>query len=108
MKINIDRNLVEFIPETPSETSNMEVLWRVLVDCMKFNKKLNPIGEYIPVKENLARFVIEDETGGKTEWSEHKAMEDCAYYCAICNKYMNVKTGQQVPLCCGREMEILE
>jgi len=59
MHINIDRNVVEFFPETSSETATMEVLWRVIVDCIKENKKLVPIGEYIPSKENLARFVIE-------------------------------------------------
>ena len=65
MKISIDRNVVEFIPENNQETSSMETLWRVIVDCMKENKKMVPIGEYIPVKENLARFVIEGVPGGR-------------------------------------------
>jgi hypothetical protein len=29
------------------------------VDCVQFNKKLVPIGEYIPQKANLARFALE-------------------------------------------------
>ena len=32
----------------------------LIVDCVKFNKKLVPVGEYIPQKRNLARFVIEE------------------------------------------------
>jgi len=31
-----------------------------MVDCVRFNKKLVPVGEYIPQKNNLARFVVED------------------------------------------------
>ncbi|MFQ6759011.1 MAG: hypothetical protein ACYDIB_00260 [Desulfobulbia bacterium] len=59
MEISVDKNVVEFKPGNAQETAAMELLWRVIVDCMRENKKLVPIGEYIPTKENLARFVIE-------------------------------------------------
>ena len=59
MKIAIDKELVEFEPESDEETAMMETLWRLMVDCVKFNKKLVPVGEYIPQKRNLARFVVE-------------------------------------------------
>ena len=59
MKITIDKELVEFEPESDEETAMMETLWRLMVDCVKFNKKLVPVGEYIPQKRNLARFVVE-------------------------------------------------
>jgi len=108
MKIKVDRNLVEFSPDNAQETADMEILWRVIVDCMKENKKLVPIGEYVPVKENMARFTIEGVAGGKTLWTEQKAGADNSYYCSICNKYMNVKAGERIPLCCGREMETLD
>ena len=108
MKITVDRNVVEFVPESVTETSSMEVLWRVIVDCMKENKKLVPIGEYIPGKENLARFVIEGVPGGVTKMSEQSAAEDCTCICTVCNKYINVKAGQTIPLCCGRPMEAVD
>ena len=108
MKIKVDKNVVELRPDSEQETADLEVLWRVVVDCVKYNKKLVPIGEYVPIKENLARFVIEGVAGGKTEWTETMSKVDCAYYCAICNKYMNVKTGERIPLCCGREMETID
>jgi hypothetical protein len=108
MKITVDRNVVEFVPETPAETSGMEVLWRVVVDCLRENKKLVPIGEYIPAKENLARFTIEGVPGGKTELSEQISQSDCTYFCAVCNKYKNVKGGEAVPYCCGRIMEEID
>ncbi|MFH1092499.1 MAG: hypothetical protein V1742_13115 [Pseudomonadota bacterium] len=60
MKIRRDKNLVEFTPENERETKDLEALWNTIVDCARFNKKLVPVGEYVPVKNNLARFVIEE------------------------------------------------
>jgi len=61
MKISIDKNVVEFVPDNTLETEELEKLWNVIVDCVKFNKKLVPIGEYVPRKSNLARFAIEGD-----------------------------------------------
>lgn len=108
MKIRVDRNVVEFTPDGPRETQEMELLWRVIVDCMRENKKLVPIGEYIPQKENLARFTIEGIPGGVTQWSDEKTTADCAYYCMTCNKYINLKKGNDIPLCCGKLMEPMD
>jgi hypothetical protein len=108
MKITIDKNVVEFVPENTAETTKMETLWRILIDCVKETKNLTPIGEYVPTKQNLARFVIEGVPGGKTVTSEQVSEEDCTYLCEICNKYINVKKGQEVPLCCGRLMEAMD
>lgn len=60
MNIKIEKNLVEFGPENEEETAMLEDLWKLMVDCVRFNKKLVPVGEYIPQKHNLARFVVED------------------------------------------------
>ena len=59
MKISVDKNLVELVPENEQETKDLEVLWNTVVDCVKFNKKLTPVGEYVPAKSNKARFAIE-------------------------------------------------
>ena len=48
MKISVDKNIVEFVPESDQETGQLETLWNTIVDCVKFNKKLVPIGEYVP------------------------------------------------------------
>jgi len=61
MKIKVDKNLVEMVPENESETQQMLKLWNTIVDCVRFNKKLVPIGEFVPAKSNLARFAIEDK-----------------------------------------------
>ena len=60
MKINKENDLIEFIPENETETGDLSNLWNVMIDCVKFNKKLVPIGEYVPEKKNVARFAIED------------------------------------------------
>ncbi len=59
MKINIEKALVEFTPENDEETEAMQKLWNLVVDCVASNKKMVPVGEYIPIKKNLARFAIE-------------------------------------------------
>ena len=51
MKIEINKNLVEFTPENDDEKKKLEALWRLMVDCARFNKKMVPVGEYIPSKE---------------------------------------------------------
>ena len=60
MKIVVEKNVVEFTPESESEKGQLSELWNVVVDCAKFNKKLVPIGEYVESKNRLARFAIED------------------------------------------------
>jgi hypothetical protein len=72
MKITIDRNVVEFVPENTAETTSMETLWRILIDCVNETKNLTPIGEFVPIKQNLARFTIEGVPGGKTVMSERR------------------------------------
>lgn len=59
MKIELDKNVVEITPENETEAKQLDALWKVVVDCLGSNKKLVPIGEYVPVKSKLARFAIE-------------------------------------------------
>jgi hypothetical protein len=101
MRIRFDKNVVDFIPETESETTNMELLWRKIIDCAGFSKTLAPIGEYIPTKKNQLSFVIE---GG----SEQASGKTCTYTCTGCNKTVTVKAGNEVPLCCGQLMDCSE
>lgn len=59
MKITIEKNLAEFTPDNLDEQRQLEELWRLVVDCAGFNKKLVPVGEYIPKKNQCARFYLE-------------------------------------------------
>lgn len=60
MKIAVEKQLVELTPESEAEKQELGALWDVIVDCAKFNKKLVPVGEYSPAKNDLARFAIEN------------------------------------------------
>jgi hypothetical protein len=109
MKINIDKNLVEFTPESSDEKVKLEALWRLVVDCVRFNKKLVPIGEYIAQKNDFARFAIEGfESDSQDVYPEVYAEKDCRCYCQTCNKYVELKKGERVPPCCGKVMEVLD
>ena len=59
MKLRVEKNIVEFYPENEDEKDSLESLWRQLIDCVKETKKLVPIGEYVPEKNNVARCTIE-------------------------------------------------
>ena len=109
MQINIEKNLVEFTPENAEETKKLEVLWKTMVDCVRFNRKLVPVGEYTPGKNTLARFQIEGIKGGSVdEFPEVYVDEDCRCYCQTCNKYVALKKGDRIPPCCGKLMEIMD
>ena len=109
MKIEIVKNVVDFTPENADEQSKLEALWRLMVDCVRFNKKLVPMGEYVPQKKSKASFVIEGMAGGKTnEYPEVHVDADCRCYCQTCNKYVELKKGDQIPPCCGKLMEVLD
>ena len=61
MKITIENNkLVQFTPETDAEKQALGGLWNVVVDCVKFNKKLVAVGEYTAGQTEQARFAIEE------------------------------------------------
>jgi Zn finger protein HypA/HybF involved in hydrogenase expression len=109
MKINIDKNLVEFTPENAEETSKLQQLWRLMVDCARFNKKMVPVGEYIPTQSPFARFAIEGlETKGAADFPEIHVDNDCRCYCQTCNKYVELKKGDRIPPCCGKLMEVMD
>jgi hypothetical protein len=60
MEIKVEKNLVSFVPVDDQETEQLQSLWNLIVDCVKFNKKLVPVGEFVPQKEKIARFSIEE------------------------------------------------
>ncbi len=109
MKINVEKNLVELTPENSDEKAKLEALWKLMVDCVRFNKKLVPVGEYTPGKNDFARFMIEGEKGGSSDaFPEAYVDADCRCYCQTCNKYVELKKGDRIPPCCGKLMEVLD
>ena len=111
MKIDITKNLVEFKPESEDEKKQLNALWKTVVDCVRFSKRLVPVGKYIPAEDEFARFALEGDdtqTTSSDDYPEVYADFDCRCYCQTCNKYVEIKKGERVPPCCGKLMEILD
>ena len=60
MKISIKEKIVTFVPENDQETADLDKVWKNVIDCNAFNKKLAPMGSYLPGESEGARFAIED------------------------------------------------
>lgn len=59
MKFELEGSLIRMTPESEKEKTELNQLWNILVDCVKYNKKLVPVGEYIPGIKEVATFNIE-------------------------------------------------
>lgn len=109
MKIRINKDIVEFTPEHAAETAELEALWIKLGNCLGQDKKLQPIGVYVPSENKTATFHIQGLSAAeKEEIPQIRAPYDTDVYCVTCNKTVHVKAGEVVPFCCGRLMEILD
>ena len=109
MKIRIEKDIVTFTPEHPSETTELEALWIKMGNCLGATKTLQPIGVYNPIENKSATFHIEGlSEQEKREIPKVRAPYDTDVYCVTCNKTVHVKAGEVVPFCCGRLMEILD
>lgn len=109
MQINIEKNLVEFTPENAEESAKIQALWRTLVDCARFNKKMVPVGEYLPGAGAFARFAIEGmDTKAASDFPDVRVEKDCRCLCQTCNKYVMLKKGDRIPPCCGKLMEVMD
>jgi hypothetical protein len=76
---------------------------------MRFNKKLVPVGQYVPAQDDLARFAIEGESGAPADdYAEVFVDQDCQCVCYTCNKYVVLKQGDRIPPCCGQLMEVMD
>lgn len=59
MKIELEGTLIKMTPETEQEKQELNQLWTIIIDCVKENKKLVPVGQYIPGIKEVAVFNIE-------------------------------------------------
>lgn len=109
MRIDIDKNLVGFLPETAEEKAKVEALWKILIDCADRTRKLVPVGEYVPAKgSRAASFYIEGVEGNEQAHTVVRVERDCVVYCENCNKQVKLRAGDPIPVCCGKLMEIID
>jgi hypothetical protein len=59
MKIELEGTLLKMTPESDREKEELNQLWTLIIDCVKENKKLVPVGEYLPGIKEVATFNIE-------------------------------------------------
>lgn len=59
MKIELEGSLLRMIPENSREKAELNQLWNIIIDCVNQNKKLVPVGEYLPGIKEVAVFNIE-------------------------------------------------
>ena len=109
MKIRIDKDIVEFIPEHAAEKAELEALWVKMGNCLGNTKQLQPIGTYLPSEDRVARFHIEGLTEQEAKAvPEIRAPYDTDVYCVTCNKTVHTKAGEVIPVWCGKMMESLD
>lgn len=59
MNIELEGSLIRFTPESDKEKEQLNQLWNIIIDCARDNKKLVPVGQYIPGMKEIATFNIE-------------------------------------------------
>ncbi|MCK5512313.1 MAG: hypothetical protein KAI96_05865 [Thermodesulfovibrionia bacterium] len=59
MKIELEGTLLKMTPENEREKTELNQLWTIIIGCVSENKKLVPVGEYIPGVKDVAVFNIE-------------------------------------------------
>jgi hypothetical protein len=59
MKIELEGTLLKMTPENDKEKEELNQLWTIIIDCVKENKKLVPVGQYLPGMKEVATFNIE-------------------------------------------------
>lgn len=60
MKIVLEGTLIKMKPENDREREELNQLWNIIIDCVNTNKKLVPVGQYLPGMKEEATFNIED------------------------------------------------
>jgi hypothetical protein len=109
IKIDIVKSQVVFTPESDEEKAKLTAIWNIMVDCVRGTRKLVPVGEYVPQKNDKgASFYIEGLQEDGSSFVEVKVDHDTRVFCMTCNKFLDVKAGSVIPLCCGKMMTIAD
>ena len=62
MKISIESpTRIKMIPEAEHEKDSLDALWKLIIRCDEDSKVLCPIGAYIPLEDDGASFIIQDQ-----------------------------------------------
>ena len=107
MKIEINRDIAELIPETPEEWAQLEVFWLKLIPSGGRTKGLLPLGAYPTGPEKPAQFRMEGlSLAEKHDLPVLRAPEATEAWCPVCGQVRRLQPGEIIPHCCGRRMEL--
>ena len=103
MKIEINRDIAELIPETPEEWAQLEVFWLKLIPSGGRTKGLLPLGAYPTGPEKPAQFRMEGlSLAEKHDLPVLRAPEATEAWCPACGQVRRLQPGEIIPHCCGR------
>lgn len=101
MKIEVEGSIIRLIPESQREAEELNKMWEVVARCEEENKKLLPLGVYVPGSSPYAQFYVE---GSEIKGDVRKNLRKLRYVCMICNRMEEYPEDRPTPLCCGQPM----
>ncbi|HHI97291.1 MAG TPA: hypothetical protein ENJ96_05500 [Thermodesulfatator atlanticus] len=104
MRIEIDKQIIKFVPENQKEEEELNKLWQYVVSCEGESFKLVPIGVYVPGSTPEAMFQVE---GIKISTPQPTATKKIRYVCMECNRMEEYPAGE-APICCGQPMHPMD
>lgn len=106
MQLQINRDVVEWVPESEAERAALEAFWLLLIPSGDCAKRLVPQGAFPGQPGASARFRIDGlSLAEKNGLAVNRAPREQDYDCPVCGKVRRLRAGEIVPRCCGREME---
>lgn len=102
MKIEIEGQVVKLIPENPQESQELNKLWQILVTCVQEDKRIRPLGIYVPGSTPEAKFLMEDVKSPSVSGIPRR------FACIKCNTIVEVSSEEPIPICCGEVMKLAD
>jgi adenine-specific DNA methylase len=101
MKIEVEGAIIRLIPENKQEVEGLNKMWELVARCEEENKKLLPLGMYIPGSSSYAQFYVE---GIQASADARESVRKIRYVCMICNRMEEYPEDRPTPVCCGQPM----
>jgi len=105
MKIEIEGAVIRLIPESEREVKELNELWELVARCEEENRKLLPLGVYVPGSSPYAQFYVE---GLSRKVEPSKVIRKVRYVCMICNRMEEYPEDRPTPVCCSQPMHNLD
>lgn len=105
MKIEIEGAIIKLIPESDREIEDLNRMWELIARCEEENRKILPLGIYVPGTSPYAQFYIE---GIQAKADLRKNIRRVRYVCMICNRMEEYPEDRPTPICCGQPMHNMD